>query len=202
MKLHLLTRPALGVLAGVLLFATPSMAQSTAKEAADMLRALNIQIGEAQRAGNRERVSQLQARYLDIQRKWGVHPTDNRPAPPVDRPPRPWSSAEDGTGKILGYRGGRIAIRRASATLPAFWDGDRPNDNGRGAVVRFTDIDGNGYTYSGSWSNRGNRVVALRVTDERGGLFTGTLTMSRSGFSTITLIGEGKAEGISVSFTE
>lgn len=198
---HFSNRPALGLLAALLLTASSASAQSNAKEAADMLRALNIQIGEAQRAGNKERVSQLQARYLDIQKKWGVRPTDDRPLPPVNRP-RNWSHAENGSGKILGYRGGRIALRRASITLPSFWNGDRQNDSGRGAVARFTDSGGNEYLYSGSWSYRGNRVVSLRLTDDRGGLFGGTLTLNRDGFSTVTLIGEGRAEGISVSFTE
>lgn len=68
---------AASLIACVALFAfdTPAQAQNNAREAADTLRALNIQIGEAQRDGNRRRVHQLQDRFMQVQREWGVRPS-------------------------------------------------------------------------------------------------------------------------------
>src|SRR5262245_40030055 len=92
-------------------FCARSEAQGTAREAADMLRALNIQIGEAQRAGDRQRVSLLQNRYLDIQKKWGVEPSPGPKPPAVVVRPTAFSSAQNGSGKITGYKGGDIRVR-------------------------------------------------------------------------------------------
>ncbi len=196
------------LLAFVLLLApgAPARAQGNAQEAADMLRALNIQIGEAKLDGNRERVALLQSRYLDIQKKWGVRPSagPRRPEPEPVRVPisAPWADSKRGSGKITGYQGGKITVARASVTLPGFWDEDHhPNQGGRSASLKFTDIEGNVYNYTGGWTWRGNLSCSLRVGDGQGGVYTGTLTMDREGISTISLIGQGSAEGYNVSFS-
>lgn len=182
-------------------------AQRNAQEAAEMLRGLNIQIAEAGRAGNRERVSQLQNRYLDIQKKWGVQPAGTKkPVPPPVKPSNTWSSARAGTGKITGYRGGPVRVQRASVSIANFWydlDDKTPNQSGRGAVLKFTDAGGTVYSYSGNWTWRGNRAVSLRVGDGEGGVYTGTLTMApQSGIATISLVGQGEAEGYNVTFAD
>jgi hypothetical protein len=182
-------------------FGTPAHAQADAQEAADMLRALNIQIGEAQRAGNKERVHLLQNRFMDVQKKWGVRPSPG-PARPLPPPVSThYSSTQMGSGKITGYEGGPIRVRRVSVTLPNFYAHDRrPNESGRGAVLKFTDHDGAVYTYTGNWSYSGNRAVAVRVSDSEGGTYSGTLTMEQTGVSTVSLVGNRTAEGYNVTF--
>jgi hypothetical protein len=207
MKTHTPVTPLFTALAALVVFSVPTQAQNSEKEAADMLRALNIQIGQAQQGGNRARVSQLQKRYLDIQKEWGVHPS---PAPRRHVAPAPvavsasWVSARNGGGKITGYRGGPIRVRKASVTLPHFWDEDRQaNQSGRGAVLKFTDHEGNIYTYTGNWAFRGNLSVSLRLGDGDGGVYTGTLTMAPgSGIATVSLVGQGDAEGYNVTFAD
>jgi hypothetical protein len=188
----------------ILLIPTGSAhAQGNEREAADMLRALNIQIGQAQRAGDLERVKLLQNRYIDIQRKWGVRPSPGpRPEPPRVPVSTPWSDVKKGEGKITGYKGGKIRVRSASVNIASFWNAaHEPNVGGKNAVLKFTTEDGTVFSYSGNWTWRGNLTVSLKVGDGEGGFYNGTLNMDHEGISTISLVGYGEAEGYNVTFS-
>jgi hypothetical protein len=203
MKTHCTLTAFLAAIALLLCQGTSARAQNNAQEAADTLRALNIQIGEAKLAGNDARVKLLQNRYLDIQKKWGVRPSPGpHAAPPPVRVNTSWSDVRKGTGTITGYKGGRINVRSASVSIANFWDAyHNVNASGRGAVLKFTDIDGRAFNYSGNWSWRGNLTVSLKVGDGEGGFYNGTLNMDKEGIATISLVGYGDADGYNVTFS-
>jgi len=185
---------------------TSAHAQRTAKEASDTLRALNIQIGEASLAGDKARVQLLQNRYMDIQRKWDVDPTPGprRHAPVPEPAPvkTTWTDSKNGSGTITGYRGGKIGVKRAYVHIPTFWDVfHKVTAGGKGIILKFTDSEGNVYTYSGNWTWRGNLSASLNVGDGDGGLYNGTLNMDQEGISTISLVGYGEAKGYNISFS-
>jgi|GEM_PF-5576652 len=196
----------LAVFAFLLVPTTPARAQGNAREAADMLRALNIQIGEAKLAGDLQRVQLLQNRYLDIQKKWGVRPSPGPGVAPRPEPPRPvnttWTDARKGTGTITGYKGGKIGVRSVKVVITSFWDEfHKPNPGGKGANLRFTDDSGREFNYSGNWTWRGNLTVSLKVGDGEGGFYNGTLNMDKEGIATISLVGYGEADGYNVTFS-
>ncbi len=202
MKTHSTIAVLLAAFAFLLIPAGPARAQGTPQEAADMLHALNIQIGQAQRAGDLERVKLLQNRYMDIQKTWGVRPSQGaRPEPRVPVSTA-WSDVKKGDGKITGYKGGKIRVRSAAVSIAAFWDPfHKPNPGGKGAVLKFTTEDGRAFTYSGTWAWRGKLTVSLKVGDGEGGFYNGSLNMDNEGISTISLVGYGEAEGYNVSFS-
>lgn len=188
----------------------PATAQDNALEASKMLRDLNTQIVQAQKSGSKERVLQLQDRYLKIQKQWNVQPFNgNNPPPAVPAAGAGlWQDSQQGTGSINAADGTKVRVASASARIPGFWGADgNPTSNGRGATVTITDVNGKTQTFNGKWAFKGAFTVSLVLNGADGTQMNGSLTMAQGGpaglLATVNLNGtSGPGAGVGITFAK